>query len=411
MSLTALVAAALVALTAAGCSPESKSQPPGGSQAGRGQGRGPLAFPVEVAPVESRSVEYTVSAVGSVEAFEIVQVTARVPGSVEAVHFREGDAVREGEVLAEIEPERFHLVVEEARAALEKAEAALAEAEGGVSRREAANQKNTGLIPGEELEAWRTRARSARAEVSSRKSSLQLAERNERDARVRAPFAGVIQTRDVQTGQYLQAGALLTTLVRRDPLLLRFEVSESEAGRLSPGMEARFRVRNEDHDHQARINYVAESANPASRMVPVVAEVIGEAKDRLRPGAFAEVTVPVGERRDAPVIPQTAVRPSERGFLAFVIEGGKSKERVLGLGLRTADGLVEVREGLSPAESLVVRGGEALQDGARVRVVAPGTLSDDGNGRKANGETPTGSRPDTNRAGDAESRGNEERRP
>jgi membrane fusion protein, multidrug efflux system len=70
----------------------------------------------------------------------------------------------------------------------------------------------------------------------------------------------------------------------------------------------------------------------------------------------------------APVIPQTAVRPSERGFLAFVVEDGKARERVVELGLRTADGLVEVRGGVKPGEQLVVRGGEALKDGAAVRI-------------------------------------------
>jgi multidrug efflux pump subunit AcrA (membrane-fusion protein) len=91
---------------------------------------------------------------------------------------------------------------------------------------------------------------------------------------------------------------------------------------------------------------------------------------KLLPGTFAEVTVPVGSAPDTPVIPETAVRPSERGFLAFVVEGDVAEERVLELGLRTSDGLVEVRQGLVPGEPLVVRGGEALQDGARVKVKA-----------------------------------------
>jgi multidrug efflux system membrane fusion protein len=68
------------------------------------------------------------------------------------------------------------------------------------------------------------------------------------------------------------------------------------------------------------------------------------------------------------VIPQTAVRPSERGFLAYVVEGDVAKSRVLTLGLRTANGQVEVRGGLRPGELLVVRGAEALYEGAPVRV-------------------------------------------
>jgi multidrug efflux pump subunit AcrA (membrane-fusion protein) len=72
------------------------------------------------------------------------------------------------------------------------------------------------------------------------------------------------------------------------------------------------------------------------------------------------------------VIPQTAVRPSERGFLAYIVEGDVARERELTLGLRTADGRVEVRSGVKPGEKLVIRGAEALQDGARVRVTASG---------------------------------------
>jgi multidrug efflux pump subunit AcrA (membrane-fusion protein) len=64
------------------------------------------------------------------------------------------------------------------------------------------------------------------------------------------------------------------------------------------------------------------------------------------------------------------VRPSERGFLGYVVEGDTARERVLTLGLRTADGRVEIKDGVKPGERIVVRGGEALKDGATVRVEA-----------------------------------------
>jgi multidrug efflux pump subunit AcrA (membrane-fusion protein) len=103
-------------------------------------------------------------------------------------------------------------------------------------------------------------------------------------------------------------------------------------------------------------------------MVDVTAEVNDERKEELRPGAFAEVTVPIQSAKAA-VIPQTAVRPSERGFLAYVVgEGDVAAERVVTLGMRTADGLVEVKDGLAPGERLVIRGAEALRDGAAVRI-------------------------------------------
>ncbi len=359
----------------AGGAPEGKGGPGGGTAGAQGGGkgggpggRGSVQFPVEVAPVESRDVEYVVSAVGSVEAFEQVQITARVAGVVEQVRFMEGQTVKKGQVLAEIEPTRYSIAVRSAQAALEKAQAARAEAEAAAGRRTAANEERPGLLPAEQLDTAQARARTAAADASAAKAALDQAELNLRDAYVKAPMDGVLQTRTVQTGQYVQPGTVMATLLRRDPLLLRFTVAEADVSRVKPGMPARFTVRTDGRTYTGRITYVADAADPASRMVKVTAEVGGKEAQALRPGAFATVTVPVETAQGAPVIPQTAVRPSERGFLAFVVQDGKARERVVDLGLRTADGLVEVREGLKPGEQLVVRGGEALKDGAAVRI-------------------------------------------
>jgi membrane fusion protein (multidrug efflux system)/multidrug efflux system membrane fusion protein len=107
-------------------------------------------------------------------------------------------------------------------------------------------------------------------------------------------------------------------------------------------------------------------------MVAITAQIDDERRLELRPGSFAQVTVPVGSSAESPVIPQTAVRPSERGFLAYVVEGDVARERELTLGLRTADGRVEVRSGVKPGEQLVVRGGEALREGVKVKVTRAG---------------------------------------
>ncbi len=333
-----------------------------------GQRRAPMAFPVEVRPVESARVEYVVGAVGSVEAFEKVQVTSRVAGVIEKVRFREGDNVTAGQVLAEIEPERFRLSVTQAEAALERAQAGEAEAVSGLARREAAEKENPGLIRGEELETWRTRARTAAADVSAARAAAERARLEYRDAFVRATAPGVIDTRNVQTGQWVQPGAVLATLVRRDPLLLRFSVTEEDAARIFAGMQAKFRSK-EARDFSAKITHVAQAADEKTRMVHVTAEVVPADRESLRPGTFAEVSVGVGNALEAPVIPQTAIRPSEKGFVSYVIVDGVAKERILDLGMRTADGRVEVRKGLVPGELLVVRGAEALRDGAGVRVV------------------------------------------
>ncbi|HUP62976.1 MAG TPA: efflux RND transporter periplasmic adaptor subunit [Thermoanaerobaculia bacterium] len=330
--------------------------------------RDAMAFPVEVRQVESRRVEYSINAVGSLDAFERVAVTARVTGAIERVLFAEGQIVTKGQALVEIEPERYRLAVEAAEATLQKQLASKAEAEAGFARRQSASAKNPGLIRGEEIETWRTRVQTAAAEVSQAQAALAQAKLNLRDAFVRAPVAGIIQTRTVETGQYAQAGAVLATLQRRDPLLLRFQVPEQDAMPVRPGIIARFSVAEDAAQHQARIVHVAAAASQVSRMVDITAHVLNANRPELRPGAFARVTIPIGSPREAPVIPQTAIRPSERGFLAFVVDDGAARQRVLTLGMRTADGQVEVRSGLRVGETLVVRGAEALREGAKVRV-------------------------------------------
>ena len=347
------------------------SENAGSSERKEQKGPAKIAFPVETVRVEARGVEYRVTAVGSVEAFETVQVTARVAGVVERIHFAEGEVVQGEGILAEVEPERFRLSVASASAALAKAEAAKADAEAALARRETVNEKNPGLIVGEEIETWRTRVLTASAEVSEARAALDTAKLNLRDAMIRAPFPGIIQTRTIQTGEYVQPGKVLATLIRREPLLLRFQVTEPDSSRLRPGMPAGFTIRGSGRNYQAIITHVAGSADPVSRMVLVTARINDPERQILRPGAFAEVQVPIEATKiEAAVIPQTAIRPSERGFLAFVIEEGIAKERVLTLGMRTADGRVEVRSGVRPGEMLVVRGAEALKNGAAVRVAS-----------------------------------------
>jgi membrane fusion protein, multidrug efflux system len=375
--LPAVTLLVLGASLAAGCKRPEAGGPgaraaPGGSARGGGGGRRPPKFPVEAQPVTARAVEYAVNAVGSLEAFETVQVTARVPGAVERVRFAEGQRVATGAVLVEVEPQRYKLAVDAARAALDKTRAAEADARAGLERREKAVAATPGLIPGEEIESWRTRVYTAQADAAEKKAALAQAQLNLRDAYVRAPVPGIIETRRVQTGQYVQPGVVMATLVRQEPLLLRFNVPAPEAAALRPGMTARFTLRDQRQVTEARITHVSQAADSASRMVAVTANVSGSERAGLRPGAFAEVVVPIGDARPAPVIPQTAVRPTERGFVAYVVEGSganqKVRERILTLGLRTTDGAVEVKNGIAPGELVVVRGSEALREGFPVEV-------------------------------------------
>lgn len=365
-SRTHVLGAALVAVCAVGgCSGGASDAATGH---GPGGGGGPMPFPVEVSPVESQNVEYVVAAVGTVDAFERVQVTARVAGAVERIHFDVGELVKRGKKLAEIEPQRYRLAVASARATFVRAEAAKTDVASMLARREGIAARDPGIVTVEEIESLRTKGRIAEADLEQARAALGRAQLDLRDAIPKAPRDGLIETRDVQTGQYVQPGTVLATLVQRDPLRLRFQVPEPDAVRLVPGLPLRFRVRDGQADLTAKVAFVSQAAEIASRMVPVVANIDDPARESLRPGAFAEITIPIGGTSNAPVVPQTAVRPSERGFLAYVVEGNTARERILQLGMRTADGRVEVRSGLRVGEALVVRGAEALRDGAPVSV-------------------------------------------
>jgi membrane fusion protein, multidrug efflux system len=352
----------MIAIALAGCSD--------GKASGKPQKRS-VKFAVEVMPVEARAVEYAINAVGTIDVYERVQVTARVAGVVDAVKFNEGDVVKDNQVLVAIDAARFALAERQARAAVDRAKIAVADAEAGLARRQTADSANPGLIPGEEIEGFQNKLAGAKADLAERAVARDRAALDQRDAYVRAPIAGEIESRQVVTGAYVQPGTVLATMVRREPLRLRFDVAEAEAGPLAKGAPVRFTVEGTEHVFHAVIVHVAAAADPTSRMVRVTAEIDDPERAKLRAGGFAQVVVPIGGKANAPVVPESAIRPSERGFLAYVVEGEIAKERILELGMRTADGLVEVKKGLVAGDKLVVHGAEALKDGAPIRMGTP----------------------------------------
>lgn len=366
----AFAALPLVPLLACKRDQASAATDTGGGRGGRGMrgGEGGFTFAVDVLEVKAQKLEYVVTAPGTIEAFERVQVTSRVAGVVDRVAFSEGQAVKKGDTLVVIDSERFRLAVNSAKAALEKAQAAQKDVEGQVSRREGAMDKHPGLIPGEELESYRTKSLTAKADTAVAAENVKIAELNLRDSFVRAPIDGTIQTRTVETGQYVQAGYVMATLLREEPMLLRFQVEPLEAPRLKPGMPVKFTLRETQREFTAKISLTAGAADPTTHMVGVTAQVDpSEHKYWLRPGSFCDVSIDVNATREAPVIPRSATRATDHGYVAYVLNGEVVDEKPLTLGMSTKDGWVEVKSGLAPGDWLVVRGVEALTPGARVR--------------------------------------------
>jgi len=387
-------------LASYGCKSESTKTDASNTASTESQrgGRRALTYAVDVLAVEAKPVTYVVNAPGRIEAFEHVQVTARVAGAVDRVGFTEGEQVKRGQVLVVIDSARYQTAVDSAKAAFDKALAAQSDAEAMVTRRQAASAEHPGLIPGEEVASYRTKSLTAKADSRVAEQALKTAQLNLRDSSVRAPIDGVIQTRTVETGQYVQAGYLMATLLRKDPMLLRFEVEVSEALRIKPGMSASFTLRETQETFSAKITLVSGAADATSHMVPITAELTDkEHKYWLRPGSFCDVTVELERaQRLTPTIPRPAARATDHGYVAYVVDGDVARERTLTLGMNTKDGWIEVRSGLKAGDVLVVRGGEALSEGAKVKaahVTAASFIAGSGAGAPATSAAAPGASP------------------
>jgi multidrug efflux system membrane fusion protein len=328
----------------------------------------PPALPVEVLVVAERTLGQEVRAGGTLQPAEIRPATSRVAGVAETVSFRAGDVVQAGQALVEIEPERFRIAVERAGAALRKAEAQVDEMRASLDRRERLDAQGTGMVPAEEMVAWRSRLAQALADVALARAGLAQAQLDARDAVIRAPLPGVVESRTVQPGQYLTAGTVVATQVQRLPLRLSARVATAEAALLRVGQAAQVRT-TAGTVLAGRLTLVGAAADAGSRTVEVVAEV-AEAPPAVVAGCFAELIALGSDAVSRPAVPQAALRATERGYQGFVAvdEQGRTVARVrlVGVGLRTADGWIEARSGIAAGERMVVGGADSLRDGQAI---------------------------------------------
>lgn len=332
-------------------------------------------FRVEVATAVAEPEQRILSAPGSLAARETVRLTARVGGVIDRVLVQEGDRVAAGQVVAEIEAERYRLGVASAEAQVARAKAARDDAASQQRRREQAAAQQPGLISDDELAQVRARTSQAAAEVASAETALQRAQLDLADARVTSPVAGIIQERLAETGQMANPGTAIATVTDRSRILLHTTVPVADAALLRTGLPLAFRVPGEAADRAAVITLVGEAADPATRLVAIVAQVADADAAAVRPGSFAAVRIDLPPGAARVLVPDLAVKPSSRGFLVFVVEGSGeqavARERRIAMAGRTRDDRVAVADGIKAGEVVVARGAEALRDGSPL-TIAPG---------------------------------------
>lgn len=351
--------AAVLLLLLASCKPAEQPRPSGAHL------RKPRVTSVVAA---TQPIAYTVEAVGTIDASEEIAIPAGVAGIVDAVTFKEGDEVTPETVLVEIEVQRFALGEERAKAEHDraKAQAALAETLHGnrVKLAEEGKKQNKDYVTAEQLAVLRADLDKAKAEAQRSHADLELAKRDHRNARVRSPIRGLINGKLVSRGEYVKAETIVARILNVSVLHVRFSVPELEASRLSRGQELRFTIRSvPNRDFRAKLFHLNQKADPLTRSVECKAEVIDRI-DALRAGTFAQVKVTT-DRREGLLVPERAVLPTDRGFVIFVLDGAKARERLVKLGLRMDD-QVEIAEGLAAGDRVVVDGALTLRDGMDV---------------------------------------------
>jgi len=279
------------------------------------------------------------------------------------------------------------MLADRAKASLERATADMRKAEIVLQNRQELKKKDPGYASDEEIATLTSQLNSARAAAAEAKSSQDLALHDLENSQVRSLITGVIDTKAVSTGQYVAPGAQLASIVDESKLKLRFKVSETESVKLTSVLagdrKVSFTVRPlPEKTFTAELIHMSPQANAQTRTVECLALV--ENRDALlKPGFFATVRAVVATHTKAVVVPDSAILPTERGFVAFVVKGSKAVQRRVRPGLFVREGVVEILEGLSEGEPLVVTGTAAIADGSDVIVkTAPPPPDAPGKARK-----------------------------
>lgn len=304
-----------------------------------------------VAPVATQPVGDVLDVVGDVVARDTVDLVSETDARLEEIGFEDGAMVEAGQLLFRFDDTRLQAMLEQARANHTLADSNL-------KRSTALRQSDT--IPPQDLD-------QAEASFRSSEAALALAMKNAEDARIEAPFEGIVTRRLVSVGQFVGRGQVLASLVRVEPLEVVFHVPERFVGRLSLGQGIEFRDAPGGTAETAAIVYVSPRLDASTRTLEVKAR-LDNRQGTLRPGMFGRVRLTVNVSPEACVIPAAAVTLSAEGSRVVVMNAEDRAEfRAVTAG-RRVDGLVEITEGLAAGERVVVEGHQKIGPGMGIDI-------------------------------------------
>ncbi|MEO8019488.1 MAG: efflux RND transporter periplasmic adaptor subunit [Pseudomonadota bacterium] len=303
---------------------------------------------VTLALVRAERVSQKLEALGNARANESVDISTKISNIVTAVRFRDGERVKRGQVLVQLDDAQ-------ARADVAAAQAAVTESDSIYNRsRELLNTQALSKSSFDQLEAT---LKANRARLGAATARLE-------DTVIRAPFSGRVGLRRVSVGTLISPGAVITTLDDTSVIKLDFSVPENFLASLREGLSIRARApAYPGRSFAGTVASIDSRVDMNTRSVTVRALLANE-DGALKPGMFLNVQL-ANDEREALLIPEEALTPEAERQYVFVVADGKAQRREVRIGTRTP-GSVEVLAGLSAGERVVVEGTQKIRDGAQV---------------------------------------------
>lgn len=332
-----------------------------------------LLSPQDLIRADLQTLARGIEVSGTLKAVHTAQVKARVAGELKSVAVREGDAVRAGQLLAQIDTTEFDWRLRQA-----EQQAAAAQAQLDIAVRQLNNNRALvaqGFISPTALDTAAANEATARANLLAAQAAAEVARKARGDATLSAPIGGLVSQRLAQPGERVAIDARVLEIVDLSSLELEAAIAPDDAPQLRVGASARLRVDGSEAELPAKVVRINPAVVSGARTVPAYLAVSGH--PALRHGQFARGWIELA-RQQVLAIPLSAVRIDQARPYAIVDAGGRAEHRPLQLGQRgrvpTAGGelleMVEVRSGLVAGDQVLAAATGAVAAGVPLQRMA-----------------------------------------
>lgn len=353
---------------------------PSGPAAAAEKGHVAMApVPVTAGIVKTADVPVLLSAIGTVQAYNMVTIKSRVDGQIVRVDFAEGEEVKAAAPLFQIDPRPYQAALDQAQANLEKDRANLANAQLNVAR-DAKIVANNLAVSQQQYDTDQATAAADQAIVDSDKAQVETARLNLSYCTITSPINGRLGARLVDIGNLVHATdpTGLVTVAQVKPIFVSFTLPQDNLAAVreeqakAPLLVDAYASDNKTLLGGGRLTLVDNSVDQATGTIHLKA-AFPNAEERLWPGQFVNVRVVLTVRKNVPTVPAQTVQQGPDGEYAYVISGNDTVARRAVEIAAVQDGIAVVSKGLKPGERIVVDGQYRLFQGARVRIEKPQT--------------------------------------